>query len=576
MRVVERKVETSSVLYRVTRGIGVAAAILSLLVCILIIANNLRVKSLDPIHLPALERLIKELEKNPEDQALREEIQELDLLARKAFFSSQQFNNTGIWLILISLSVMLIAFKTLSKIHQEVPYPEGRDPSDAMIKEAGWRRWAVGGTGLVLVGFALFLALTTRSELDMKMAVVDAPATEPVPTAEAEPAAASFPSREELFKNWPGFRGVDGNGLAPDAQAPLEWDGKEGTNIVWKVAVPKPGFGSPVIWGDRVFLSGGDDSAREVYCFNRANGEMLWRKEVKLADSPAEPPSVAADTGHAAASPATNGSLFFAIFSTGDLVAYDFEGNLAWGRNLGVPKNHYGHSSSLILFENLLLVEFDHAESGRFLGLDAATGKTVWETTRDMGLTWSSPLVVNTGNRMEAILSANPLVVSYDPKTGKELWRLECLGGEVAPSPAFGDGLVYVASDYVKLAAIDVNTAKITWDHDGDIPGVSSPLVVNGLIFYGLSDGGMLCRDAKTGEELWFEDTDYGFYASPVLVGDRIYLMDREGTMHIFTASREFKSLGKPVLGEEAVCTPAFIDGHIYYRGIENLYRIGT
>ncbi len=128
----------------------------------------------------------------------------------------------------------------------------------------------------------------------------------------------------------------------------------------------------------------------------------------------------------------------------------------------------------------------------------------------------------------------------------------------------------------MKLAAIDVKTQTRVWENEQDIPGVSSPLVTGGLLFYGLSDGGIICRDAKTGEEVWFEETDYGFYASPILVGDRVYMMDRDGVMHIFSASREYKTLGMPVLGEGAVCTPALLDGHIIYRGVKNLYRIGT
>jgi outer membrane protein assembly factor BamB len=249
---------------------------------------------------------------------------------------------------------------------------------------------------------------------------------------------------------------------------------------------------------------------------------------------------------------------------------------MIWGRNLGVPNNPYGHCSSLVTFEDLLLVQLDHEDEGRFMGLETRTGRTRWEAHREFGASWSSPLVAKIGDEYQAILSANPMVISYNPRTGKELWRLECLGGEVAPMPVLFDGMIYVAADYIKIAAIDAVKHEVVWHQEVDIPGVSTPLLANGLYIAGLSDAGISCRDAKTGEEVWFQETDDGFYSSPVLVGNNVYMMDRGGTMHIFAAEREFKPVGTAVLDEQSVATPVFMDGAIFYRSYENLFRIGA
>ena len=582
MRVVEYTKKTESVSYRTLQAVGIVAGIFSLVVCLLMIANNLSLKQADPIHSPALLKLLEELKASPQDEAIREEIRELDYLTRRAFFTSQHFNRTAIYLLVGGLVVMVLAFKTLESYKGSVPYPDSKTPKEDLIGNAKWARKSVTAAGLVLFGFALILALPWKSALDeaepepgvLPGAGTTLEATKEEATSVQAPAAV-VASREEMLKNWPAFRGAN-NGLIANVETPIDWDGESGRGVTWKTEVPKPGFSSPIIWNNRLFLSGGDKDIREVYCFDTEKGELLWRHAVTdIPQSPAKAPKVNRDTGYAAATMATDGTRVFAIFATGDLVALDFEGNRLWGRNLGVPDNPYGHSSSLGLFEDILLVQFDHKDGGALFGLAVDTGDTRWKTPRDFGTSWASPLVIDTGESNEVVLSADPFVVSYDAKTGNELWRVKCLeGGEVAPTPIFADGVVYVACDYVKVAAIDVKTHTIVWENEELIPGVSSPLVVGDLLIGGLSDGGIVCYQAKTGEELWFEETDEGFYASPVLAGEQVYLMDRSGMMHILAASSEFKSFGNPLLGEEAVCTPAVMGNTIYYRGTKHLFRI--
>ena len=582
MRVVEYEKNVNSSPYRVIKSLGVIGAVFSVVVCAMIIANNLTLRSSDPVHSKALEQRLEDMKADPRNEAIHEEIRELDFLARKAFFTSQHFNRTAIYYLLGGLAVTVIAFKSLQAYAEPVPYPDSRDSRDDLIGDAKWARKSVTAAGLVLVGFSLILALPWESPLDQPNRTGQEGKANPDAVSPGSPPP-SLPTPDEMRSNWPSFRGF-GGGIVESAETPLDWNVSSGKGIVWKTPVPKPGFSSPVVWGNRIFITGGDKQLREVYCFDAEKGDLLWTHKVEgVPGSPAEAPKVSSDTGYAAPTMTTDGTRVFAIFSTGDIVALDFEGNRVWARNLGVPKNPYGHSSSLLRFEDVLLVQFDQEKNGFLAGLDLVTGKEKWKVERKFGLSWSSPILAEVGDRTELILAAQE-VVSYAPKTGKELWRFQWLdGGEIAPTPVYADGILYLSCGYVKITALDLKTLQPVWENEDLIPGVCTPLVIDGLYLAGLDDGGIVCFDAKTGKnadgdlfELWMEETDEGFYASPVIVGGKVYLMDRIGMMHIFEPGKEFKPIGNPTLGEEAVCTPAFVGGAIYYRGTKHLFKLGS
>ena len=585
MRVVEYQKSTTALPYQIIKGVGVVAGVFSLVVCILLIANNLSLKKTDPIHSPALQRLVEELKTNPKDQALREEIRELDQIARRAFFTSQRFNRLGIYLMVGGLVVMIVAFKSLEAFKAVPPYPDSTDPKDDIVENAKWARKSVTAVGLVLAGFALMIALPWESTLDMPddelAAVIGSPSSSGRTTAAPAAAPSISPAKpiasaEERLANWPGFLGPE-SGVSLATGLPTEWNGETGEGIRWKVPTPLPGFNSPIIWDGKIYISGADETAREVYCLDAENGEILWRKAVEnIPGSPTEPPKVTDDTGYAAATMATDGVRVFAIFSTGDLIAFDLDGNQAWAKNLGVPDKPYGHSSSLVVYENLLLVQFDQRENSFLSGLDVVSGQVRWRTPREFGPSWSSPALIDTGERVEVVLAADPSVVSYDPENGKELWRCECLKrAEVAATPAYANGLIYVSADHSKLSAIDVKTHEVVWENEDLTPGVSTPLVVGDYLIGGLAEGGIVCFNAKSGEELWYEDTDDGFYASPVLAEGRVYLMSRSGIMHIFKPGPDYESVSTPDLGEECTSTAAVLGDSLYLRGMEHLYRIG-
>ena len=220
----------------------------------------------------------------------------------------------------------------------------------------------------------------------------------------------------------------------------MSWNGSTGENIKWKVAFSKPGFNSPVIWGDKIFISGGDAQSRMVACYNRHTGQLLWEKEVKdIPGSPASPPRVTEDTGLAAPTMAVDGNRVYAIFATGDVVAFDLDGNKVWGRNLGVPNNHYGHSSSLQVWGNKLVVQYDTNSSGRMLALNTATGETIWDVERPVHISWASPALIEVDGKIQVVTTSDPYVSGHDLETGAELWKVEAMMGEVAPSVAYDE-----------------------------------------------------------------------------------------------------------------------------------------
>ncbi|HXG46449.1 MAG TPA: PQQ-binding-like beta-propeller repeat protein [Methylomirabilota bacterium] len=401
--------------------------------------------------------------------------------------------------------------------------------------------------------------------------------------ANAATAPANAASRaSEKPGNWPGFRGSGAIGHATRANPPTEWSGNSNKNVRWKAKVPRPGMNSPVVWEGRLFLTGADESGREMFCFDTDTGALLWRHDVRgIPGVPPdeELPDVMETSGLAAPTVTTDGQHVAALFATGELVCTDVNGRRVWAKHLGVPKNHYGHASSLIHHENRLFVQFDQQTSSALLAFDLALGKLVWEAKRGP-ISWSSPILVTNKGRLELILTNCKTVDSYDPKTGKLLWQIETLAGEVAASPAFADGTVYVASEGAVAAAIDVSNhaakPKVRWTWGETLPDVSSPVANERYVIIPSGHGVVTCLDAKTGKKLWEHEFSAGFYSAPILVNDRVYILDLAGGMQIFRMSDKFELLGVSKIGEATYATPAFVGDRIYIRGATHLFCVGA
>jgi outer membrane protein assembly factor BamB len=333
-----------------------------------------------------------------------------------------------------------------------------------------------------------------------------------------------------------------------------------------------------VIWGDKLFISGADEAARIVACYNRNTGQLLWEKEVTgIQGSPSTMPRVTDDTGLAAPTMAVDGNRVYAIFATGDVIAFDLEGNKVWGRNLGVPNNHYGHASSLMVWGNKLIVQYDTSTRGRMLALNTASGEILWDVERPVHVTWSSPILIEVDGKIQVVTTADPYVSGHDLETGAEVWKTEALMGEVGASAAYGEGLVFATNEYARLVAIDPKApGSFVWENDEYLSEASSPVIYNGLLFTATSYGVLVCYDAKTGEKVWEKEYGDGFYSSPMVAEGNLYIIDLAGVTHIVKADRTGTVVGDPELGEGGFAVPVFGDGVVYLRGDQHLYCIGN
>jgi len=508
-------------------------------------------------------------QQNPDDKQLLTQIRELDLQTRRQRIIALDRSQTGGYLLLGGVAVLLISMKLCGTFSRKPPGPELLTGKPAeQVRDATFARWAVTA-GLVILGSGA-LILATRPQIEFGAAE-----------------KASEASAEIMAKSWPSFRGPGGLGVSNHANVPVKWNGNTGEGILWKTKVPLPGFNSPVVFGDRVFLSGGDPNELAVFCFDANSGRLLWTGDVtrvatKEGEDPYEPME---DTGFAAPTMATDGKHVYAIFVTGDVGCFDFSGRKVWEKSLGLPDSAYGYASSLAIYRNTLLIQFDQggAEDGLsvLMAIDGFSGDIAWQTKRPVGNSWSSPTVVNVGEQPQILTCADPWVIAYDPANGTEIWRVNCLAGDIAPSPIYASGLVFVIEPYSKLVAIradghgDVTKTHIAWSMEEGGPDICSP-VSDGQSIYTLgSDGLLSCFKVSDGAKVWEQDLREFFLASPSLVGNSLYLLSEKGIMFIAQGGAEYKELSKCELGEKCHASPAFADGRIYIRGVENLYCIG-
>ena len=548
--------------YIFTRNIALISAIFAMIISILLIVNFIQTKSIDPLNSKALNQLMLQLQKEPENTMLKEQVRALDLLARKAYFTNQWQIRTGGILLFSFVLVLTLCLKYMNSLRSKVPDLIGKEDSASSWGERILMRRSILLSGLVIFFLAVMAGIFSENEIGRSDFNSSVSADNPYP--------------ENYKENWPAFRGPEGIGIAYTTGYPTEWDGSTNKNIKWKTEVPKPGFNSPIVWDDLLFIAGADETSQVVYGIKTGSGEIIWQSEIKnIPGSPGEPPRVSTDTGYAAPTMVTNGKSVFVIFATGDIACLDYNGLVVWAKNLGAPDNHYGHSSSLMLWKNLILVQYDNNVTRELIALNTQSGEIVYRTPREVKISWASPIVVNTGEREEIILNSNPFVISYNPENGKEFWRVECMDGEVAPSPAYNDGMVFVVNEYAMLAAITLgDNAELKWENEDDLSEVASPVANKGLLFMPTAYGVVSCFDAKNGELYWTHEFDDGFYSSPVIIGDLVYLLDVKGVMNIFKADKEFQLVSQSPLREDAVTIPAFAGGRIYIRGVKNLYCV--
>ncbi|MBN2354440.1 MAG: PQQ-binding-like beta-propeller repeat protein [Spirochaetales bacterium] len=573
------KIDKPELILSLTRslfGIGVTAVIFSALVGLLSAAAFFQLKLRDPLASPALVVLYERLRENPEDRAIKDEIRDLDLLARRAYFASRGQVTSGGILVFAGTAVFVLSFAAREALRRKLPASPRGKPQPALPAVRLRARVLVAAGGIALLAGAFLLVFAVAPFMDsfrMAAAVPEKPAANGAPPESASPASAAPAAPVEAA--WPNYRGPGGRLIAPPGEYPTAWNGATGEGIVWQAKPRLPGNNSPVVFGGRVFVSGADKTGAEIYGYDAAEGKLLFT--ARVAFSPAGRAAKVDEkyVGYAAPTLAADGRYVAGIFAGGDVVCLDHDGKILWQKNLGTPLLNYGYASSPIVWNGLLIVQLDWESSPRLLALDLASGEPRWETKQDVFSSWASPVVGESRGKPAVFVSTNPYVAAYDAATGAELWSADVMTGEIGSSPAFADGVVFAGNETAVLAAFTADDGKQLWEYYEDLPSVASPAVKDGLLFMASAAGAVTCVDAATGKAVWREEFTDGFYSSPVIAGDKLYLTDREGVTHILGAARAYAPVTACSLGEPVDATPAFADNRIYIRGKTNLYCVG-
>jgi outer membrane protein assembly factor BamB len=418
--------------------------------------------------------------------------------------------------------------------------------------------------------------------------------------------------------NWPTFRGPEARGVADGQNLPATWDVTTGANVRWKADIPGTAHSSPVVWGDRVFLTtvvtekapdfvlgdkGGIAVVDErvthswrVLALAASDGRILWEKEVK-AGLPRSKRHVKASQSNA--TPATDGKTVVAILGSEGLYAFDTDGKPKWNADLGAlsmglykdTNSEWGHASSPILFENLAIVQVDRHKDSFLAAFDLASGKRVWTVARDERPVWATPTLVKSGARTELVVVGGNFTRSYDPRTGTELWRFKDEAEVKTPTPFVGEGLIVMSGGYRGRpmfalkpggsgdlsVADDVKTGPfLAWRTEAGGPYTTTPLAYGGLLFGVRDEGIAFAYDMKTGERVWRERTGTTHSASLVASDGKLYAAGEDGQVLVLKAGSSFELLARNDMGEGCMATPAIANGMLLVRTRGHLYAIAT
>jgi outer membrane protein assembly factor BamB len=386
-------------------------------------------------------------------------------------------------------------------------------------------------------------------------------------------------------ENWPAWRGPGGGGVSTEKDLPLHWSATE--NVRWKAPVPGAGVSTPIVWGERVFLTssdGRDNDRLHLLCFHRDTGKLLWHNRYfgSAVSEGQFPPG-----GMAVPTPTTDGERVYALFGTGDLVCVDLAGRPVWVRSLaqeyGPFRNRWGMAASPLLVGDLLVVQVDHWGKSYLLAVERGSGATRWRTVRDASVNWTSPVAVQVQGRTQIVAAGTYTLKGYDAETGKELWTAQGLQMQCIPTPVGQDGKLYAVSgrDFYTLALkLDGKTGDLTgtnvvWKVRSGGAYVPSPLCL-GERYWFIEDSGWLnCLDAATGKKIYRERLGGKVSASPVAGAGRLYLTAEDGHVTVIDAAGPFKVLARNDVGETLVASPALSQGRIFLRGDKHLWCIG-
>ncbi len=390
-------------------------------------------------------------------------------------------------------------------------------------------------------------------------------------------------------ENWPGFRGPTRQGVSSETNLPLQWS--QGSNVLWKTPTTGSAWSSPIVWGDRIFLTTAEDggSSCHVLSLDARTGKVVWDKHVFDQQTLTK----RRQNSYASPTPVTDGNSVFAVFADGSIVALDFDGNVLWrNRNFEFFSEH-GLGASPILHKNLLIMAFDPSsrtgreqkigwkvpwEGAAIWALEKETGELVWEARRGPSrLAHVTPNLMQVEGKVQLVSAAGDVIQGFDPDSGNRLWSVYAQGEGVAPSIVVGGGLAYTISGFeaTKIRAVAPG-GRVVWEQTRSASHIPSMIYDAGLLYNIHENGVATCMDATTGEVIWQERVGGKHWASPVLAGGRLYFLSEEGETIVIQVGREYKELARNRLDEHTQASMAVSGGRFYIRTADHLWAIGS
>jgi len=401
-------------------------------------------------------------------------------------------------------------------------------------------------------------------------------------------------AQTSVAENWPGFRGPTRQGISNEKNLPIEWS--QTSNIVWKAPIDGLGWSSPIVFGDRVFVTTATEEGASFHllCLDRKTGAVLWGRQV-LRQKPGHKQPL---NSYASSTPVTDGKNVYIVAFDGSIAAVSTKGETVWMNRDFEYFSEHGLGVSPILYKELLIVAFDPSSSGPdpklgwqkpwdkavILALDKNTGKVRWEGKRGMSrIAHVSPQILNVNGKDQLVSSAGDVIQGFDPATGERIWTVSSPGEGVVPSVVVGENLIFTASGFGDSAIRvvraggkgDVTETHIAWESPADVPKIPSMLYVKPYLYLVTEAGVAKCFKAATGKVIWRQRLGSRFSASPVWADGKIYFLSEKGTTTVIADGAEFKVLAENKLNETCKASPAVSQGNIFIRSDKHLYCIG-
>ena len=420
--------------------------------------------------------------------------------------------------------------------------------------------------------------------------------------------------------NWPQFRGPSASGIGDGTHPPLQWDTAKGTNMAWTAEIPGLANSSPVVWGDRIYLttavssdpkqtfrtglygdtdSAGDTSPHQwkVMALDKKTGKVVWEQtpyqgKPKTKRHP--------KSSQASPTPVTDGKVVVAYFGSEGIVAYSTDGKLLWKKDLGIqnagwffdPDSEWGAASSPVIYKNSVIVQCDRQKDSFIAALDLKDGKELWRTARAEIPAWGSPTLVPGEGRTEVVTNGTKAIRGYNADTGKEIWTLGPNSEVTCTTPVYGHGLIFVTAGYppvqpiyaIKIGSNGDLTLKdgkdsseaIAWSKKSGGVYLPSPILYGDHLYMVNNNGVMSAYDAKTGNRVYQQRVGTGgsFVASPVAAAGKLYIATEDGDVFVVKAGPQYEMLAKNSVGEPVLATPALSGDLLLVRGARHLFAI--